>query len=103
MILCSASPLLRQVLEVLKFVVTAPALFITTENLILQGNPCLDPFISLTDVPWTHMTWILQYIYSGQVAVPEEKFADFLTTAKMLQIATLTNSQVNLESYKNST
>jgi uncharacterized protein YpiB (UPF0302 family) len=56
----------------------------------------MDPCISLTDVPWTHMTWILQYIYSGQVAVPEAKFTEFLATAKMLQIATLDNSQVNL-------
>jgi BTB/POZ domain len=46
------------------------------------------------------MTWILQYIYSGQVAVPEAKFADFLTTAKMLQISTLDSSQVNLITMK---
>jgi BTB/POZ domain len=45
------------------------------------------------------MTWILQYIYSGQVAVPEAKFAEFLATAKMLQISTLDSSQVNSISF----
>jgi len=92
-ILCSASPLLRQLLEVCFFYEISskpsPMIFF-----LLQNNPCMDPCISLGDVPWTHLTWVLQYIYSGEVSVPEEHFDDFLTTAKLLQITTLFNTKV---------
>ncbi|KAF4517259.1 hypothetical protein B566_EDAN011644, partial [Ephemera danica] len=67
-ILCGASPFFKSLLE---------------DN----QSPC--PDISLGFTPWTHMTWILQFIYSGQVSIPEDSFPEFLETAKLLQISTL--------------
>ncbi|CAB3369564.1 Hypothetical predicted protein [Cloeon dipterum] len=70
-ILCLASPLLRELLE---------------------NNPSPDPVISFSDgVEWTHITWILQYVYSGQVSVPEKHFKEFLKTARLLHISSLYN------------
>ncbi|XP_059479562.1 zinc finger and BTB domain-containing protein 8A-like [Neocloeon triangulifer] len=58
---------------------------------LLKNNLSAEPCISLSDVPLAHLTWILQYVYSGQASIPEEHFDGFMATATLLQITSLCN------------
>jgi hypothetical protein len=63
---------------------------------ILQNNPSKHPIIILKDVPFNHLQSILEFMYAGEVNVPQDNLPAFLKTAERLKVKGLTegnNSQ----------
>ena len=57
----------------------------------LQSNPCQHPIVILRDVSEQDLQALLQFMYNGQVQVPDEQLKNFLRTAETLQIRGLTD------------
>ena len=53
---------------------------------LLEQNPAKHPIIILKDVPFAHLTAILEFMYAGEVNVAQEQLPAFLKTAEKLQI-----------------
>ena len=53
---------------------------------LLEQNPAKHPIIILKDVPFHHLTAILEFMYAGEVNVAQEQLPAFLKTAEKLQI-----------------
>ena len=53
---------------------------------LLEENPAKHPIIILKDVPFAHLTAILEFMYAGEVNVAQEQLPAFLKTAEKLKI-----------------
>merc|ERR1712129_131001 len=53
---------------------------------ILMANPHQNPLIYLKDVEYLDLQSIVQFIYLGQIEIPQEALAKFIDTAKELKI-----------------
>lgn len=60
---------------------------------MFQENPSKHPIIILKDVPFQHLSAILEFIYSGEVNVPQDQLNVFLKTAERLKVKGLTDPQ----------
>jgi hypothetical protein len=55
-----------------------------------QNNPSKHPIIILKDVPFNHLQSILEFMYAGEVNVPQDSLPAFLKTAERLKVKGLT-------------
>ena len=53
---------------------------------LLEQNPAKHPIIILKDVPFQHLTAILEFMYAGEVNVAQDQLPSFLKTAEKLKI-----------------
>merc|ERR1719392_73635 len=53
---------------------------------LLEENPAKHPIIILKDVPFQHLTAILEFMYAGEVNVAQDQLPAFLKTAEKLKI-----------------
>jgi len=53
---------------------------------LLEQNPAKHPIIILKDVPFQHLTAILEFMYAGEVNVAQDQLPAFLKTAEKLKI-----------------
>merc|ERR1712154_619889 len=53
---------------------------------LLEENPAKHPIIILKDVPFTHLTAILEFMYAGEVNVAQDQLPQFLKTAERLKV-----------------
>merc|ERR1712002_488637 len=53
---------------------------------LLEENPAKHPIIILKDVPFTHLTAILEFMYAGEVNVAQDQPPQFLKTAERLKV-----------------
>jgi hypothetical protein len=53
---------------------------------LLEQNPAKHPIIILKDVPFMHLTAILEFMYSGEVNVAQDQLPAFLKTAEKLKV-----------------
>jgi len=62
---------------------------------LLENNPCKHPIIILKDVPFNHLQSILEFMYAGEVNVPQDNLPAFLKTAERLKVKGLTEVKRN--------
>ena len=55
---------------------------------LLEENPAKHPIIILKDVPFQHLTAILEFMYAGEVNVAQDQLPQFLKTAERLKVST---------------
>merc|ERR1711868_35358 len=60
---------------------------------LLEQNPAKHPIIILKDVPFTHLTAILEFMYAGEVNVAQDQLPAFLKTAEKLKIKGLAEGE----------
>jgi hypothetical protein len=53
---------------------------------LLEENPAKHPIIILKDVPFQHLTAILEFMYAGEVNVAQDQLPQFLKTAERLKV-----------------
>jgi len=53
---------------------------------LLEENPAKHPIIILKDVPFLHLTAILEFMYAGEVNVAQDQLPQFLKTAERLKV-----------------
>merc|ERR1712180_430348 len=53
---------------------------------LLEENPAKHPIIILKDVPFQHLTAILEFMYAGEVDVAQDQLPAFLKTAERLKV-----------------
>merc|ERR1712029_233376 len=53
---------------------------------LLEQNPAKHPIIILKDVPFQHLTAILEFMYAGEVNVAQDQLPAFLKTAERLKV-----------------
>ena len=53
---------------------------------LLEENPAKHPIIILKDVPFTHLSAILEFMYAGEVNVAQDQLPAFLKTAERLKV-----------------
>merc|ERR1712058_89864 len=53
---------------------------------LLEENPAKHPIIILKDVPFAHLTAILEFMYAGEVNVAQDQLPQFLKTAERLKV-----------------
>ena len=54
---------------------------------LLEENPAKHPIIILKDVPFQHLTAILEFMYAGEVNVAQDQLPQFLKTAERLKVS----------------
>jgi len=57
---------------------------------LLENNPSKHPIIILKDIPFNHLQSILEFMYAGEVNVPQDSLPAFLKTAERLKVKGLT-------------
>jgi len=62
---------------------------------LLENNPSKHPIIILKDVPFNHLQSILEFMYAGEVNVPQDNLPAFLKTAERLKVKGLTEVKRN--------
>ena len=60
---------------------------------LLDQNPAKHPIIILKDVPFMHLTAILEFMYAGEVNVAQDQLPAFLKTAEKLKIKGLAEGE----------
>ena len=60
---------------------------------LLEQNPAKHPIIILKDVPFMHLTAILEFMYAGEVNVAQDQLPAFLKTAEKLKIKGLAEGE----------
>ncbi|CAL4133200.1 unnamed protein product [Meganyctiphanes norvegica] len=68
---------------------------------ILKGNPCQHPIVFLKDVTFDNLKSILDFMYHGEVDVPETELAIFLKIAEELKVKGLGKDEKKNESESN--
>ena len=53
---------------------------------LFEENPAKHPIIILKDVPFQHLTAILEFMYAGEVNVVQDQLPAFLKTAERLKV-----------------
>ena len=64
---------------------------------LLEQNPAKHPIIILKDVPFMHLTAILEFMYAGEVNVAQDQLPAFLKTAEKLKIKGLAEGEQGKE------
>merc|ERR1712114_114585 len=64
---------------------------------LLEQNPAKHPIIILKDVPFQHLTAILEFMYAGEVNVAQDQLPAFLKTAEKLKIKGLAEGEQGKE------
>jgi hypothetical protein len=64
---------------------------------LLEQNPAKHPIIILKDVPFMHLTAILEFMYAGEVNVAQDQLPAFLKTAEKLKIKGLAEGEQGME------
>merc|ERR1712215_656108 len=64
---------------------------------LLEQNPAKHPTIILKDVPFMHLTAILEFMYAGEVNVAQDQLPAFLKTAEKLKIKGLAEGEQGKE------
>ena len=64
---------------------------------LLDQNPAKHPIIILKDVPFMHLTAILEFMYAGEVNVAQDQLPAFLKTAEKLKIKGLAEGEQGKE------
>ena len=64
---------------------------------LLEQNPAKHPIIILKDVPFSHLTAILEFMYAGEVNVAQDQLPAFLKTAEKLKIKGLAEGEQGKE------
>merc|ERR1712150_388029 len=64
---------------------------------LLEQNPAKHPIIILKDVPFAHLTAILEFMYAGEVNVAQDQLPAFLKTAEKLKIKGLAEGEQGKE------
>jgi len=64
---------------------------------LLEENPAKHPIIILKDVPFTHLTAILEFMYAGEVNVAQDQLPAFLKTAERLKVKGLAEAPQNVK------
>ena len=59
---------------------------------ILKKNPHPHPLLYLKDIMFEHMEALLEFMYQGEVKVPQEELGPFLAVAEELKVKGLTQS-----------
>lgn len=67
------------------------------QNLFLS-NPCKHPIVILKDVKFGDLKSIIDFIYSGEVNIPQEQLGSLLKTAESLKIKGLADAEKSLPS-----
>ncbi|CAL4110646.1 unnamed protein product, partial [Meganyctiphanes norvegica] len=65
---------------------------------ILKGNPCQHPIVFLKDVTFANLKSILDFMYRGEVDVPQTDLAIFLKIAEELKVKGLAKDKKRNES-----
>merc|ERR1719370_2214530 len=60
---------------------------------LLEQNPAKHPIIILKDVPFMHLTAILEFMYAAEVNVAQDQLPAFLKTAEKLKIKGLAEGE----------
>lgn len=55
------------------------------EELFLE-NPCKHPIVILKDIRYADLTAIVEFMYRGEVSIPQEQLSSLLTTSSTLRI-----------------
>jgi len=63
------------------------------ENILCSVENFQHPIILLKDVSFAELEYIVNFIYSGEVVVPQEQIQSFLKTAELLEIKGLLDRQ----------
>ena len=71
--------------------------FIFTLQALLEENPAKHPIIILKDVPFQHLTAILEFMYAGEVNVAQDQLPAFLKTAERLKVKGLAEAPQNIK------
>ncbi|XP_045106893.1 flocculation protein FLO11-like [Portunus trituberculatus] len=62
---------------------------------VLQTNPCQHPVIIMPrTVRFSHLTQIIDFIYRGEITLPEEELRSLLNTAEHLQISGFSTPEI---------
>merc|ERR1712212_676853 len=64
---------------------------------LLEENPAKHPIIILKDVPFQHLTAILEFMYAGEVNVAQDQLPQFLKTAERLKVKGLAEAPQNVK------
>merc|ERR1711970_388262 len=64
---------------------------------LLESNPAKNPIIFLKDVPFQHMTAILEFMYAGEVNVAQDQLPQFLKSAEKLKVKGLAEAPQNVK------
>merc|ERR1719466_399611 len=64
---------------------------------LLEQNPAKHPIIILKDVPFHHLTVILEFMYAWEVNVAQDQLPAFLKTAEKLKIKGLAEGEQGKE------
>lgn len=59
---------------------------------IFQTNPCQHPVVFMKDVSYLALSYLLTFMYKGEVQVTQEDLPIFIQTAEALQIKGLTGT-----------
>ena len=85
------------VYEVFKYIKISLQCFIFTFQALLEENPAKHPIIILKDVPFQHLTAILEFMYAGEVNVAQDQLPAFLKTAERLKVKGLAEAPQNIK------
>ena len=87
MVLSACSPYFKVRLTVIKITPrNSVSQFWTIFQALLEENPAKHPIIILKDVPFQHLTAILEFMYAGEVNVAQDQLPAFLKTAERLKV-----------------
>uniref|UniRef100_A0A182QNN7 BTB domain-containing protein n=1 Tax=Anopheles farauti TaxID=69004 RepID=A0A182QNN7_9DIPT len=60
---------------------------------VFRENPCQHPVIIFKNVPYMDLKALVEFMYQGEVSVPQEQLPSFLNTAEILAVRGLTDSE----------
>lgn len=87
MVLSACSPYFKVRLTVIKITSrNSVSQCWTIFQALLEENPAKHPIIILKDVPFQHLTAILEFMYAGEVNVAQDQLPAFLKTAERLKV-----------------
>ena len=86
MVLSACSPYFKVRLNNWNDLKNAVSQFQSVFQALLEENPAKHPIIILKDVPFQHLTAILEFMYAGEVNVAQDQLPAFLKTAERLKV-----------------
>ncbi|XP_049291983.1 protein abrupt-like isoform X5 [Anopheles funestus] len=70
---------------------------------VFKENPCQHPVIIFKNVRYTDLMSLVEFMYQGEVSVPQEQLPSFLHTAEILAIRGLTDNTTDSRQQTNTT
>ncbi|XP_077285852.1 uncharacterized protein LOC143911023 [Arctopsyche grandis] len=62
---------------------------------LFKDNPCQHPILIFRDISHVDLAALLHFMYHGEVSVPQQRLASFLSAADLLQVRGLTQETAN--------